>query len=236
MQAADLIALVSGKGIDLGHVAGNASNLEGAARKRRRLPIEIKLGVDVMVSVRGHGSRAYRRAVWSLAELGIAGQDVPRIPWLAAMYSYGRDQTAYWHLWEALADAAQDLGRRNKWAPRVRDVTGKPQYYRERLAEMVLDADRYQPVFAASPAVFAIYLNVTDEVWERVLSERFDQLKHRYHRWLAVAQSEINRKIRANTDRYFAEEAEAEAQVESHPGAESERLVLAPHEDETATT
>jgi hypothetical protein len=210
MHAAELIAMVSGKGIDLAHVAGSASNLDGIARQRTRMPIEIRLGIDVTPTVRGHGTRTYRRPIWSLAELGQAGQGVPKIPWFAAMLSYGGDQSVYWNLWEALHAEAYKLARHNDWAPKVKDIHGMPQYYRERLAEMVLDADRFAPVFVKVPNLWWLYLNITEETWGKIMSERYEQLRHRYQRWLDIANAEIGKRIRANTERLLRDVTDAE--------------------------
>lgn len=198
MQANDLIALCTARGVDVSSVGGGANNIDGVARPRKRTRREVELGIDIMPTARGPGSRIYRRPTWSLAEMGQAAKDVPRIPWLAARFAFAGDQNGYWDLWHALALEAHKIGRNEGWAARVMNTKGYPQYYHGSLAAMVLDADMHQAIFAASPKVFAIYLDVSEEVWSQLLSGRYDQLQQRYQRWLEIARSIIQRWLAAD--------------------------------------
>jgi hypothetical protein len=200
MLAHDLIALCTAKGVDLSHVGGSASDTKGLARPRKRTRREVELGIDVAPTAKGPGSRIYRRPTWSLAELGQAAKDVPRIPWLAAQYSYAGDMSGYWDLWHALALEAHKIGRNEGWAARVMNTSGYPQYYHGTLAALVLDADLHRAIFAASPLVYSIYLNVTPETWERLLSPRYDALQQRYERWLDIARGIIQRWLSATDE------------------------------------
>jgi hypothetical protein len=220
MRADELVVLASAHGIDLTHVAGAASNTRGAASKRsltreeRRKRMEEHLGLEIEPSVRGNGSRTYRRPQWSLAEIGQAAEGVPELPWLAACYSWGGDSSCYWTLWWGLSYQAQRLGRREGWQPRVmgrapRDpktgkpivgAKGEPRFYLLELAQMVLDEDAHKWAFAAWPGLHAAYLQVEDATWARILAPRYEMLQGKYESWLATAKTLIQRKL--------AEEAE----------------------------
>lgn len=195
MQAADLIALASAHGIDLTNVGGTASDTKGVARTRRRTKREVELGIEVAQTVRGSGTRTYRRPTWSVAELGQAAQDTPRIPWLAALYSFAGDTSGYWDLWHALAMESHKLCRNDYWEPRLLNVRGEPEYYQGKLAALVLDADMHRPLFVAGPGLFPVYMNVLPEVWDRKLASRYTDLQGRYERWLAVARSIIQKRL-----------------------------------------
>jgi hypothetical protein len=200
MMACDLIALASAHGIDLSSVGGSASDTQGVARTRRRTKREVELGIEVAQTVRGAGSRTYRRPTWSIAELGQAAGGpknarVDRIPWLAALYSFAGDTSGYWDLWHALALESHKLSRNDYWEPRLKNAKGEPEYYQGKLAALVLDADMHRPLFLAGPGLFAVYMNVTPETWDRKLASRYTDLQGVYERWLAIARSTIQKRL-----------------------------------------
>lgn len=198
MQAADLIALATAHGIDLSHVGGSGNKTDGDAKPRKRTKREVELGIEVPQTARGVGSRIYRRPQWSVAEMGQAAKDVPRIPWLAARYSYAGDVGGYWELWHALALEAHKLSRNDYWEPRLRNVKGEPEYYQGKLSALVLDYEMHQRVFVDAPSLFAAYMNVTPQVWDGKLSSRYSDLQGRYQRWLDVARGIIQRWLAAD--------------------------------------
>jgi hypothetical protein len=202
MNAAELISLAGARGVDLTHVGGAASNTHGIAAKRVLTPKERKaaqeahLSCEVLPTARGAGSRVYRRPHMSLAELGQAAQGVPPIPWLAAQYSFAQDASSYEKLWNVLALEAHKISRREGWAPRVRDVTGHPQFYHGTLAALVLDAEMHRAIFlAGGSALFAVYLNVDIPLWEQVLFGRYISLQVVYERWVGIALGIIQRAL-----------------------------------------
>lgn len=202
MQAAELISLCTAHGISLPEVAGNASNTKGVAAKRvlspkeRRTLQEAHLSCEVMPTARGVGSRVYRRPHLSLAELGQAAKDVPRIPWLAAQYSFAQDSSSYEELWNVLALEAHKISRHERWAPRIRNTVGQPQFYHGMLAALVLDAEMHRAIFLlGGSALFAAYLNVDSQLWEQVLFGRYVSLQVVYERWLGVALGMIQRAL-----------------------------------------
>jgi hypothetical protein len=88
------VCLINARGIDLRHVAGNASNLDGVARPRVLSPREIKLrkelklSLEVTPTAQGKGSRVYRKLAYAFTDLAYAMSGIPRMPELAFLYSY----------------------------------------------------------------------------------------------------------------------------------------------------
>jgi len=194
LNAAGLVQLAAARGIDLAHIAGVASNLDGVAKKRARTEIERKLGIpDVRETASGRETRTYRRPSFGVAELGQAAQGLGVIPWNAALYSFAGSSDGYWLLWGALASEANRIARREMWAPRVMGEHGEQRFYRENLAALVLDHDAHQHLFAAAPALYAVYMGVAPPTWEQELRGPFRSLQGTYERWLATARSAIGR-------------------------------------------
>ena len=195
MKAEDLIALAAGHGIDLRAVAGAASNLDGVARLRRLTPDELEAGLRaVPETATGAETRVSRPPKWSHAELGIALAGLPRMPTLAALHSFARDDANYGELFRGLLVTAMHLCRDDAWPMRVgrNDV---PYSYVTALTGLVLDADRHARFFVAAPGLYAAYMGVTDETWRVRLAPRYDQVRHRYEGWLDSARAHINRKL-----------------------------------------
>jgi hypothetical protein len=236
MDAASLIMLAKARGIDLNHIAGVASNVEGRAAVRKLTAKEIeyrnaeKLSLEVCESAKGRESRTYREAAWSVAELGQAAKGLGAIPWAAALYSFAGSKDGYWLLWQALANEAQRIARREMWTPRVVtqvrierprvksdgkpflgpdgklviDVTyeeGERSFYREELAELVLIEDANRYLFVAAPQLYAIKMKVSVEVWEKQLFQPFRSLQATYDRWLNIARAVIGAWIRKASQR-----------------------------------
>jgi hypothetical protein len=189
--------LATARGIDLQHVAGVSSNVDGIAKKRARTEIERKLGIpDVRETVKGRETRGHRRPAFGVAELGQAAQGLGVIPWNAALYSFAGSADGYWLLWSALSCEANKIARRESWAPRVTTENGEQRFYREQLSLLVLDEDRSKHLFAAAPALYAVYMNVTPATWDGQLQGQFRSLQSSYERWLQIARSTIGRWIR----------------------------------------
>lgn len=209
MNAADLITLAAARGVDLSRVGGNASNTKGVAARRGRTEFERRQGLEVIETARGRGTRAAVAPIWSHAELGLAAQGVPELPWLAARYSYCDDRTVYWKLWYGLTFWVQRKARQNNWRPMVtgelprdangqliRGTVGEPALYLDRLCLLVLDEQRNEmKQYFVSPAIYAIYMRVEEETWRRILESRFALLKQRYEGWLGKARSMIQELI-----------------------------------------
>lgn len=201
MDSVSLIKLAAAKGIALNNVAGAASNLEGVARPRRLSRAEMKfrnekkISLDVHETVKGRESRTYRRPDWSTAELGQAAKGLGVIPWTAALYSFAGARDGYWLLWNALSGEANRIARREYWVPRVVTEDGRMQFYREELAQLVLDEDANKHLFLAAPALYSAYMGVTMPTWEQQLIGPFRSLRGRYDGWLGAARSTISKWI-----------------------------------------
>jgi hypothetical protein len=198
MRAAELLTLAAAHGIDLKRLAGNATDDRGIARKRRRSRREIKLGMDVLETAQGVESRIGKPPAWSVAEIGIAACSVPRMPWLSALYSFACDYTHYKELHRGLMLRCIKLATEENWPMRVIDRNGDPQFYYAELAALVLDADAHKSYFIAAPALYAVYMGTSDEVWHVVLASRFLALQYQYERWLATARGMIQKWLNAD--------------------------------------
>jgi hypothetical protein len=132
-----------------------------------------------------------------VAELGQAAQGLGVIPWNAALYSFAGSSDGYWLLWSALSCEANRIARRESWAPRVTAENGEQRFYRETLAQLVLDEDAHKDMFAAAPALYAVYMGVTPPIWDQDLRGPFRSLQSAYERWLATARNVIGRWIRS---------------------------------------
>jgi hypothetical protein len=195
MRAAELITIAGTRGIDLKHIAGNASNIHGIARKRERTKQELISGVDVEPT-RGRGSRVYRRPEYTVAEVGQAAKDVPRMPWLAARYSWGRDRSNYRELHAGLTQAAFKQKERENWPWRVVKLNGLPGYYIEELGQLVLGYEAFMAEFTAYPVLYSASLGVSDEIWSATLAPCFLSLHQTYKDWLDMVQRSMGRWLR----------------------------------------
>ncbi len=196
MKADELVALAAAHGIDLVHVAGNASDLKGPARPRRRNPRELRSGIPVHMTVQGAGSHVYRRPAWTSAELAQAAHGVPRMPWLAACYSFAGDASGYKELHRGLMHQALQISEREEWPWRVRGRDGSQRFYIAELAQLVLDVERERHLFVEWPALHAACMGVDEPVWNAMLAIRYTALQLKYERWLGVARGMIQRWLR----------------------------------------
>lgn len=196
MKADELIALATAHGIDLKHVAGAASNVFGVARQRARTPEERRLGLQVAQTARGAGSPQYRGREVGAATVGQAGASIPRMPWLAALYSFAGDSSAYPELHRGLMLQQLKIATRENWPMMVTKRGGRRGYYQGELAALVLDVDRHRPYFAAAPSLHALCIDVDEDIWDRSVSHWYFDLTLEYGRWLAIARAYIARWIR----------------------------------------
>lgn len=196
MKAADLVVLASAHGIDISHTVASETNTRGAARPRRRTELERHEHREVRETAGGKASRVVRPRHWSHAEAGMAGCDVPRMPWLAVLYSIGGDREHYSELHRGLTLKALDMAEEQHWPWQVRLASGKRDYYLERLAELVLDYDAFRRAFEQDPALFALYMGVTEPTWSNPLFGYFLELQGQYSRWLDVGQGIMARWLR----------------------------------------
>jgi hypothetical protein len=68
----------------------------------------------------------------------------------------------------------------------------EPVLYLERLALLVLDEQQLKRYFVA-PAIYAVYMQVSDDTWRGILERRFEMMKTRYEIWLNTARGMIQR-------------------------------------------
>lgn len=196
MKAADLIVLASAHGIDISHTVASETNTRGAAARRKRTREERLHGVPIRDTVQGKQTLVYRPREWTHAETGMGGAGVKRMPWLAVEYSVGGDYSGYFELHRGLTATAMHLAERNRWPWKIATADGREDYYHQRLAELVLDEDRFKRAFNAAPGLYAIYMRVTPEVWSKPLWGYFCDLQCRYQRWLDSALGSIQARCR----------------------------------------
>lgn len=233
MKPADLVTLFTAKGVDFEHVAGSESNTHGIARRRRMGKEERKhaRGRPIIETAEGVSSRVMRARSWSHADTGLGACRVPRMPWLAACYSWAGDRDGYKELHRGLMLLALDLAKNGHWpwqidftewrlqepqgrvavaadfgltdpepARRLRPVVTpitRRGYYLERLTELVLDDDGCHAYFTEAAKFllrdgpYAIYMGVSQEVWERQLEAYFLEIQGQYQGWVDTARAII---------------------------------------------
>lgn len=146
---------------------------------------------------RGTANHSTVRPRWTLAELGQAAQNIPKVPFMAACYSYAGDHSNYWPLQAALLSRARHLSHQRHWPHDVGDVHGIRQPYLAHLAILVLDADSGAARFNAFPGLYAAWMRVSQRTWERDLEERFWLLHDVWIEWLGQAVRMMQGRLRA---------------------------------------
>lgn len=137
-----------------------------------------------------------QRPQWSIAEIGQASQEVPETPFRAAMYAFaGAREANLWYLHGELMGHARMFRRIYHWPDLVKDFHGIDREYAAHLCKLVLDEDANSGYFKACPGLFALYMNVTDAVWEKQLEPRYRELKHTWTDWLGEAARKIQSKL-----------------------------------------
>lgn len=192
MKAVELVALASAHGTDLRHMLESSSNVKGIAAPRRREKGERGKGFSVLQSVKGPESRTYRRPQWCVGE---AGNNVPRMPWLACLHSFAGDSQGYVELHRGLMVLELKIATENNWPMSIRKADGSRGYYQAELATLVLDVEMYPRIFAEAPALYAACLGATPDLYDHVISHWYDSLKGEYQRWLASGLGIIQRWI-----------------------------------------
>jgi hypothetical protein len=200
LNVEQLVGLANARGVDLVRAAGAATETGGIARKRDRTRFEVRFGIDVRETACGRETHTYRRPAWSLAELAqaAAAGGVHGVRWLALRYSIVGDMSCADELHGSLAYQACMIGRRESWPPQVVGLDGKPKFFRELLAQLVLDEDAHKHLFVAAPALYAVYMDVGQAIWDQRLDAPFRSLKTHYEGWIAAAIAGIRRGMRGD--------------------------------------
>jgi hypothetical protein len=212
MIPAEFVARAAARGIDLKAVAGAASNLDGIAGERRLSRDERDgrrknvVSMDILLTARGKETRTYRRPMYTHAEVGQSAYLCPRMPWLAACYSFAGNTSEYVELHRGLTHQAIKFADREKWPLQIRK-TKKPKmaegelaFYIEELGQLVLVADAHCSHFLQFPCLYAIFMDVSDDTWSQSIAAKYATLRGVYDRWLGVAQGYIARRLRDDID------------------------------------
>lgn len=197
------ISLVNARGVDFNFVAGNASNVEGAARPRClsraeiKLRNELKLALAIEPTAQGKGSRVPRRPYYSNTDLAHAMHGVPRMPELALYYSLCGWLGAFEELHRGLMmKILQTMDE--TWPMTVTYAGGRigeQHDYVHKLATLVLIADARKNDFIVAAALPAHLIGMDEPVWDRVLASRYAELQQQYTRWYLVAMGMVRKRI-----------------------------------------
>jgi len=215
MRPEELVAIASSRGTDLSFAYGNSNKTDGIARLRKRTKAELDLRIPVRESARGTETRSYRRPAFSVAELGLAAggctdrdravsheydaripwqrppNGVPRLPWLAVRHSWGRDISNYAELHRGLATFGIKIATREHWPLTVVGDRGERFFYLEKLAGLVLDADRETLFFTSEPRLYAWVMGMSEELYPMVMARKYAMLREVYDRWIGTAAAMI---------------------------------------------
>lgn len=195
LNAQELVTLAATRGIDLAHVAGNASDTHGIARRRTRTPTERRLGLHVVETAEGAETRSSRAPYYSHAEFGLAAAGLQRLPFLALQYSIAGHCDDFGELHRGLMVAELKLATRERWPWQVEKFDGSRSWYAQELAGLVLDADRHALIFRDSPGLYAVYLGVSEEIYRVKMEPLYRTLANEHGRWLATALAWVQRRI-----------------------------------------
>lgn len=195
MRAEQLFAKASARSIDLKQLAGESANLYGAGSPRRRNLMERLAGLPVKETVEGKQSRVARPAYYSHAELGQALAGLTGPPYLAACYSFLLDEQVRTGLHWALVETAAKMARSDAWSVQVPGSSGAQHHYCDELCDLVLTEDWLKPLFVRVPHLYAIALDVSEEVWHARLMSRYVRLRARYDGWLGTARRYVDRAL-----------------------------------------
>lgn len=197
MKAENLIALAAARGVDLLQAARSSAKPTRSNGGLVRKFIDGKMElVPRTPTARGSADHSTLRPTWTLQELAIASASVPDIPFMAACYAFAGDRSRFTKLQNALADRARRMQREQGWPLSVIDHHGIKRPYLDHLAKLVLDEDAHPVFFAAYPPLYALYMGVTEQTWDKGLECRFIALKAVWGEWLGTACGIIQAKLR----------------------------------------
>jgi hypothetical protein len=194
MRSETLIAIASAHGVDLSQAAKMATSV------KPKPDVITRRGARVLVEnaskgrVAGRETVAMQRPQWTIAEIGQAAQDVPEAPFRAALYAFAGAHENLWYLHGELMGHARMFRRIYRWPDRVSDFHGIKREYCEHLCRLVLDVDAH-PSYFKVPGLYAMYMTVTESVWERQLEDRYKDLKAVWEGWLGEAARKIQSKL-----------------------------------------
>jgi hypothetical protein len=196
MKSEVLISIAAAGGVDLQQAAKMATNV------KPKRDVVVKHGARVLVEntskgrVHGRETVVMQRPQWTIAEIGQASQDVPETPFRAALYAFaGAREANLWYLHGELMGHARMFRRIYNWPDSVRDFHGLKRGYCEHLCKLVLDEDANPGYFRAAPGLYAMYMTVTETIWDNQLEGRFQELKHVWNDWLGEAARKIQSKL-----------------------------------------
>ncbi len=199
MKAEELVARCAAQNIDLMAVAKSGTNLP----PRKKTLTKVRFGQRWTNLIEGSDrtltgkqTQSMTEQEWSVQELGQAAPGLPEIVFMAACFSWAGQAGLYVPLHDRLMAHALRMRREQQWPLQVRGVDGHKVHYLEHLCAMVLDQDQHQQLFELHDAIPAIYLGVTEEVWQRQLLDRFMALRGVYWDWLNQAARRIQSRLR----------------------------------------
>ncbi len=194
IKAEDLISFAGARGIDLVSAAQGALRTDGVARRRRATFQERLEGIPVAETAHGSQTRSMRKPGLSADDLAWALGGCPRMPYLAAWFSWGRDDFHFSEITRGLIHVALDVSGRQNWPKNI--WHGEVAYhYLPALVSLVFEADRHSQFYWGNPHLFASRMGVSFEVWCARLEGRFLYLDGRYDGWLEEALHHVGRRM-----------------------------------------
>lgn len=195
-----LFSRASAHSLDLVQLAGEASKLIPASSPRRRRFMEKlfrgeNIHAPIGETVTGSQTRVSRSAYYTHAELGQSLAGLGGAPYLAAMYSFALDGSQRVPLYHALRERTAEIARREEWPERIPGVNGAAHHYEDELTALVLDVDWLKPLFVLAPQLYAIAVDVSEELWRIRLLHYYVRILQVHESWLARAQGHITRRL-----------------------------------------
>lgn len=196
MKAEDLISMAAPHGIDLTRAAKMASN-----EKPTPDVVPGKRGARVLVPppknrVAGRETRTMLRPEWTIAEIGMATQDLDEYQLAAALYAFAGAKDQTWLLHRGLLERARMFKMLYTWPDTIKDFHGLRREYIPWLCKLVLDEDSNPSLFkVAEGALYAIYMQVHANVWTRELAPRYAELTWAWNDWIGLAARRIQARL-----------------------------------------
>lgn len=191
LRARELFAIAAAHGVDLAATARLGG--DPARRRRGEFPRRNRFGDERLTAGPGTqhtpgDANVVTRPEWTVQELGQASAGVPTICFQAACFAYAGARSYYHELRDAIVLETAHTRREENW-PLYLPAAAPASHYVTKLAELVLDEDWHPSLFVAAPALYSIYMGVTESFWKRDLSRKFEVFKYVWLTWLALADS-----------------------------------------------
>lgn len=195
-----LVAMAAAGGVDLQQAAKLA-----ATEPPARDTVPGNYGARILTPpkrnrVAGRETRGMLRPQWTIQEVGQAAQGLPECEFRAALFAFAGAHEHMVYLRRELLGQGRMFSRIYHWPTVITDFHGIEIPYLEHLCQLVLDHDAHPAQFNTFPGLFAIFMRVSDRVWERQLYNRFRDLQGTWQDWLGHAARSIQARLSESED------------------------------------